>query len=429
MTPDQVIQCPHCKKDIPLTEALSHQLRQQLQMELEADLEKKRAELATQEDALAKKQKNLATQEAEFTTRVNKQVQLEKAKLEMTIKAQTQEAYEVQVKDLTSQLDEKAKKLKESQTAELGLREKVRAVEEKEKDLDLLIARRVDEQGKKLREDTLKSFQEGQKLKDAEKDQVITGLKDTVAELQRKIEQGSQQSQGEVLELELEDILRANFPQDQIEPVPKGIRGADILQRVTNGLGQPCGTIIWESKHTKAWSDGWLQKIKDDQRAVKADLAVIMSVVVPKDLKHFARLDGVWVSECPCVLSLAQALRISLIEVTNARLAATGKNEKIELLYQYLSGPEFRQRVEGIVEAFNALRVDLEQEKKAMHRIWAKREKQIDRVTRNTVGMYGDMQGIIGSSLPQIEQLELKAIPAGPDLDLPEEEADTVLGG
>jgi hypothetical protein len=215
------------------------------------------------------------------------------------------------------------------------------------------------------------------------------------------------QSQGEVLELDLEAMLRARFQTDIIEPVAKGVRGADIIQRVYTRTGQLCGSIAWESKRTKAWNDEWVVKLKDDQREMKADLAVIVTEVLPKGITAFGQVDGVWVTAVPLAGCVADTLRENLTQVSLARLSAVGKNEKMEAIYGYLSGPEFRQRVEGIVEAFRAMREDLESEKRAMMRIWAKREKQIERVTTNTTGMYGDMQGIIGSTLPEIKLLEL----------------------
>ena len=185
-----------------------------------------------------------------------------------------------------------------------------------------------------------------------------------------------------------------------------------MLQRVHDGNGNACGTIIWESKRTKAWSDGWLPKLRDDQREGKPELAAIVSVALPADLSTFALIDGVWVTSGVCAAGLATALRTSLIEMNATKQAEHGRQSKMEVLYAYLAGPQFRQRVEAIFESFSALRNDLEQEKRAMQRIWAKREKQIDRVLANTVGLHGEVAGIIGGTLPEIEGIELKALAA-----------------
>jgi hypothetical protein len=233
-----------------------------------------------------------------------------------------------------------------------------------------------------------------------------------IEELKRRAEQGSQQLQAEVQELELETLLKTKFPRDTVEPVPKGEHGGDVLQRVLGPLGQICGTILWESKRTKNWSDGWLAKLRDDQRTAKAEIAVIISHAVPKDIETFGLVDGVWVALPQAALPVAVALRYTLIETATARLASEGQQTKMELVYQYLTGPRFRQRVQAIVEAFGSMREDLDKEKKAILKQWAKREEQIERVMQSTVGMYGDLQGIAGKTIQEIEGLELKVLEA-----------------
>ncbi|MBU3911351.1 MAG: DUF2130 domain-containing protein, partial [Candidatus Omnitrophica bacterium] len=168
--------------------------------------------------------------------------------------------------------------------------------------------------------------------------------------------------------------------------------------------------IIWESKRTKGWSDGWIDKLKDDQREIKADIAVLMSIVLPKEINGFTQFKGVWVTSYPLAIAVAGALRVNLIEVASAKQAAVGKAEKMEAIYNYLSGTEFKQKVEAIVEAFVTMNTDLAKEKIAMEKLWSKREQQIKKVITSTARMYGDMQGIIGASLPEIESLELKAL-------------------
>lgn len=254
-----------------------------------------------------------------------------------------------------------------------------------------------------------KEFEEKYQLKDAEKDKQLNDMKIQIDELKRKAEQGSQQTQGEVLELELENILKASFPHDHIEPVPKGIKGADVLHKVHSPSGQFCGTIVWESKRTKAWSDGWVTKLKADQRSVKGEIAVILTTALPKDVKSFAHINGVWITDYTSMVGLATAIRMGLIEIANTKQVAVGKKEKMEIVYNYLSGSDFKQKVEAIVEAFKDMKEGLEKEKKAFTKIWAKREKQLDLVINNTAGMYGDIHGIIGTSLPEIKLLEIES--------------------
>ncbi len=379
--PDQVIICPNCQKEIPLTEAISQQIRENLHKEFEAEFVKK---------------------EKEF-----------KEKFEKEAKQKAEEAIAIELEDLRDQITEKDEKLQKTQKAELDLRKRERVLEESKRTFELEMTRKLDEEREKIRNMTLEKVMEEHRLKDLEKDKKIAEMLEQIDELKRKAEQGSQQTQGEVLEIEVEDILRYKFPLDHIEPVSKGIRGADVLQKVHDQQGVCCGTIIWESKNAKSWKESWLEKLKDDQRAVRAEIAVLMTTALPKDVTNFAYINGAWVTDYTSMVGLATALRINLIQITSTKLATEGKNSKMEVLYNYLSGSEFRQKVEAIVEAFASMKKDLDQEKRAMMRIWSKREKQLDRVINNTAAMYGDMEGIIGASLPQLKSLELKALPAG----------------
>jgi len=400
---NQVIICPHCKKEIPLTEAISHQIREQLRKEFEIEIKKKEQELAQREEMLSQKEKSL---EEEYI----KKLKLEIARLEKEAKEKAEQSVAVELKDLQAEVAEKDQMLLESQNKELELRKQRRELEEKYKNIELETARKLDEERERMREEISKSVAEDHRLKDMEKDKKMNDMLRQIEELKRKAELGSQQLQGEVLELELEEMLKINFPLDNMEPVGKGKRGADILQRVHNQSGQYCGTIIWESKRTKGWSDGWIDKLKEDQREAKAEIAVLVATALPKEVNSFGYINGVWVSNPTIAVCLAMALRMNLIQVANAKMAAVDKGEKMEVLYNYLSGKEFGQRVEAIVEAFISMRSDLEKEKSAMNKIWSKREKQIERVIHNISGMYGEMQAIVGASLPQIKSLELKSL-------------------
>jgi hypothetical protein len=407
---DQVITCPYCHKEIPLTEAISHQIREQLGKEFAAESQKKEQEIAQKAKALTEKEKAL---EDGFLRKMKE----EKIKLTEEAKRQAEQVVSVELKDLKAQVTEKDQRLKEAQQAELDLRKQRRELEEKHKTLELEMARKLDDEREKIKKETLNLFAEEHRLKDLEKDKKISDMLKQIEELKRKGEQGSQQTQGEVLELELEEMLQANFPLDIIEPVGKGKRGADILQKVHNQSGQYCGTVIWESKHTKGWNEGWIEKLKDDQREAKAEIAVLVTTTLPKEVNNFAYTSGIWVTNYQLALCLASALRVQIVQVSNAKLAAVGKNEKMEALYGYLSGPEFSQRVEAIVGSFASMKNDLDQEKRAMNKIWSKREKQIERVINNVSGMHGDMQGIIGASLPSVKSLELKTLISGDDVE------------
>jgi hypothetical protein len=253
-----------------------------------------------------------------------------------------------------------------------------------------------------------KQASQTQELKMMELQKQLTDAMKANEEMRRKLQQGSQQTQGEVLELELESQLKSEFPLDDITPVAKGVRGADILQVVKNQQGRVIGSILWELKNAQ-WSEKWLEKLRDDQRQSKADLAVLVSINMPPDITTFGMRDGVWISCRPTCIALAQALRIQMMRVYATQQSAVGKNEKMEVLYTYLSGFEFKQRVEAIVEAFSSLQDDIEKEKRWFNSKWAKQEKQIRKVIDQTIGMHGDLQGIMGASLPEIKQLQIEA--------------------
>jgi hypothetical protein len=250
-------------------------------------------------------------------------------------------------------------------------------------------------------------------------------MKKQVEELRRKGDQVSQQLQGEVLELELEAMLRTAFPADQIEPVPKGRNGGDVIQKVVGPNGLQCGVILWESKRTRSWSDGWLVKNREDQRLAGANVGAIVTTTLPKGVETFDRLENVWVAAMRCALPLAKALRAALIEAAMAKVLTQGKDEKMERLYEYLIGPHFRNRVSAIVEACVSMQDDLEAEKRAFIKHWAKRERRLELLMNGTAGMYGDLQGLAGRSMPELHGLEVPRLPENAEpTDGPEAEGD-----
>jgi len=310
---------------------------------------------------------------------------------------------------LETQLAEERCKREAAQQAELALRKERSALEERARGIDLEVARRVDSEKQGLADAIRRGFAEQQELKIKQKDLVIDDLRRALDEARRKTEQGSQERQGEVLEIDVQAELERLFPHDLIAPVPKGARGADLVHEVRNAALQACGTIVWETKNTRRWQPAWLDKLKADQRAVGAGIAVVISTALPEGIVEFGRVDGVWVAGLRAWPALAVALREQLIAVAFAHAAAEGKQEKMEFLYRYLAGDQFCSRIEAMVEAFTALQSGLNRERAAMERIWKEREKQIDRVLANTAGMYGEVRGILGSSVPPVPALELEA--------------------
>lgn len=373
----------------------------------EIDIIKKQREIQDRERSLeVEMAKKIDIKEKELRTHL----EIERKTIEEKAEKRAEESMRLEFADLKEQFEEKSKKLKESQQMELELRKRQRELEQKEKSLEIEVARIIDVERQRILEEALRDYEEKHHLKDAEKEKQLTDMKKQIDELKRKAEQGSQKSQGEVLEIELEDMLKNEFPFDEIEPVPTGIKGADAIQIVKSQSGKVCGKILWETKRTKTWSDLWLQKLKDDQQEAKADIAVLVSEILPKGLTHFRMIKGIWVTAIPSSLSLALALRVVLTQVAREKQLQSGKQEKMELVYNYLTGPEFRNRVEAIIESFIAMKSDLDAEKRAMSKIWDKRQKQIERVIYNIGGMHGDLEGIAGMTLPTIKTLELPTI-------------------
>jgi hypothetical protein len=301
-------------------------------------------------------------------------------------------------------------KLAEAQRAHADVIRKTRELDDAKREVDLSVQKKVQESLAAVRDQAKAEAEDSLKAKVSEKETQITGMQRQIEELRRKADQGSQQLQGEALEFELETSLRDRFSGDIIEAVPKGEFGGDIIHRVRNEMGRICGTMLWEAKSTKAWNDSWLAKLRADQRSANAEIALIVSNILPAGLETFDRIDNVWVAKKRFAIPLAMALRQSLIEVSNSRQAAIGQRTKMEMVYQYLTGPQFRHRIDVIVEKFTDMQSDLDRERKAMVRIWAKREEQLKSVIDSSAGLYGDLQGIAGRALPEIDSLDFLKI-------------------
>lgn len=411
---EPTITCPNCQTHIPLTESLAAPLIKATQSKYERLMAQKDKDIAGREEALRSQQAEIEKARGEVEQEVAKKLSAERTRIaaEEAAKAKRLAAADLdqkakEVTELQQVLKQRDEKLAEAQKAQAELMRKERALDDAKREMDLTIEKRVQASLDTVRTKAKQDAEEALKLRVLEKEEQIASMQRQIEDLKRKAEQGSQQLQGEALELELEASLRTKFPQDVIEPVPKGEFGGDVLHRVMNSVNQPCGTILWESKRTKNWTDGWLTKLRDDQRKAKADVALIVSNALPKGVHSFDHVDGIWVTETRCAMPVAIALRQSLIELAAARQAGEGQQTKMELVYQYLTGPRFRQRVEAIVEKFSEMQTDLDKERRSMMRTWAKREAQIRGVIEATAGMYGDLQGIAGKALEEIEGMAL----------------------
>jgi hypothetical protein len=414
---EPTVVCPQCKTEIKLTESLAAPLLESIRRDYEQRLTQKDTEVARREKLLHEREAGLQRAKETLDEQVNQKLQQERARIAAEEQKKAKLALgndlEERVKEITELqevLRQRDTKLAEAQKAQVEILRRERELKDARREMELTIEKRVQDNLAEARDKARKEAEEELKLKVMEKEQTISSMQRQIEELKRKAEQGSQQLQGEVQELELEEMLSSKFPRDTILPVPKGEFGGDVLHRIVGPLGQTCGTILWESKRTKNWSDGWLPKLREDQRAAKAEIAVIVSQVLPKDVETFGMVDQVWVAHPKVALPVAIALRQTLVEIAGARKSSEGQQTKMEMVYQYLTGSRFRQRIQAIVEAFSSMREDLDRERKAITKQWSKREEQIDRVMQATVGMYGDLQGIAGKTLQEIEGLEFQGL-------------------
>lgn len=404
-----------------MTESLAAPLIENTRRQFEEEITRKDAEIAARSAVLKEQEEKLSESrralDQEIAAKVAAQVQAQRELVaaEETAKAKAAASAEIagksrELADLRERIEEQNAKLAEAQKVQADLLRERRALDDAKRELELTVEKRVQDGLVEVRDKARKEAEDGLKFKVMEKDQTIASMQQTIEELKRKSEQGSQQLQGEVLELELENLLRGKFPYDNILPVAKGEFGGDVVQTVYSQTGVAAGSILWESKRTKNWSDGWLSKLREDQRRAKAEVAILVSQVLPKGVEAFDVVDGVWVTTPRTALPVAAVLRDSLLQISLARQVTEGQQTKTEMVYQYLTGPRFRQRVEAIVEAFSSMQADLDKERRAIMKQWAKREEQIERVMGATVGMWGDFQGIVGRSLLEIEGLELEAL-------------------
>jgi|GEM_PF-91397 len=419
------------RKTIALEEASRLEKRFKLEQESQQDKIKH-----LEDDAKSQTEKLQQLQESERTLRQG-QRDLEEQKQDMqstleakmaeTLKAESQkireqsdakakQAYALEKQQLEETLKDQNKQLEEAQERRLSLMKKEREFDEKTRAMGITIEKGINE---KINETYLKAKQDAEEsffLKVNEKEFQINQMRQTIEELRQKASGVSQRDQGEIMELWLESMLEQRFPIDRIEPVSKGIRGGDCKQVVNNAIGQACGSILWEVKRTKNWSADWIDKVRDDQRNTNATLAVIVSQTLPKEIESFGLLDGVWVTSHQYAIPLTIALRQTLIEVATTKIQQDGQQSKMELIYDYLTGQQFKQRIERMVIVFSQMEDDLNKEERSMKRMWAKRRSQIEGISQATTGMYGHLQGIAGNALQNIYTLELDSI-TGSDQD------------
>ena len=407
---EQIITCPHCNRDFELGKALTDKISQGLRVDIEATARRKEAELKA-------RLREVEERGAKLDEEVSRKLEAKRKRLEADAQRKAQETLGLELQAAREELEEKTTKLRVAEKAELDLRKKERALIEKQETQELELVRRLDEERGKIAEEAKAKFAEQQRLKMREKDDLVQSLKSKVDDLQRRIDVGSQEGQGETLEGELVDILRLQFPFDECEEVKKGQPGADILQRVRTPAGKFCGTISWEIKNTKSFNKDWIGKLKNDQQKAGADLAVLMTMAMPPQIKDFDYYEDVWVTSFSSATSLCSVLRQMLASVDRAKVVSENKEGLKDVVYQYITGQEFSQRVKMVASTYLAMQKDLVSEKAAMSRIWGKREKQISTVLNNVTGMYGEIEGLLGGEavLPGVDVLSLNGVAEGGD--------------
>lgn len=409
---EQVIKCPSCGVQIPLNEALTGQIEQSIKTRYEAAAAEQAKGFEVQKQSLVRQAKELEVKGLAIDEQVAERLKTQRKEIAEVERKRAITEQSEKTKVLEKEVQEQAKKIRESQKYELEFRKMQRQLEQKSNEIDLTVQRQIDEERKKIEEKASKDAVEKEQLKLREKDDQLLSMKRQIDELKRKAEVGSQEAQGEALEGALQDILQQTFPIDVFEEVKKGARGADVLQRVYNRTGKECGTILWESKNTKDFQRPWIEKLKKDQQDANASIAVIMSVTLPKEIDGFGLYEGVWITDYKSAVGLATALRHGLVEVARQKLVTAGRDSVKDVIYEYVTGNEFAMHIKAVVNAFGLMQEQLNKEKRAMEKLWKVREKQITTVLDNVVGIRGSIEGLVGDqkSLPEIDTLSLDAL-------------------
>jgi hypothetical protein len=400
------IKCPHCQAEIPLSEVISHQIEEQLAVELGREMADRERELT---EAASERERELKEQAAEREEELLRGFAEERDAREARIREQAEAAVGTELAELRDRTKEQSEALKESQERELALLQQKRQLDERAQGMELEVARRIEEQRSQVATAAREQAAEQHQLEMKQRDVQIERLQKQITELNESAEGASSGLIGEALEREIEDVLTERFRTDTIEPIKAGQRGADVLQTVISPRGERCGKILWESKRARNWSGNWIPKLKQDQSAAGADLAVLVSAALPDGVRHMELMDGVWVVSFACVTAIAASLREALVRVGQARSIDANRTHAGTLVFDYVTSNGFVQHTRAIIDNVVQLQDDLNSERRSMERIWNKRAKHIESLGLNIAGIYGDLEGIVGPALPTIEKLELPA--------------------
>ncbi len=407
---DFIITCPNCSHQFEPGDSIREEIEKKLRGQM-VDWQKKKDEEFKQKETFFAQQLQIKEQETLL------QIETEKKKIQQELQESIRKSvsgdFENQLKMLQQNAAESEEKLKEARQKELEFLQKEQGLKIKEEELQLTVQRQLMEEREKLKEQLLKEESERGLLKEQEHlwrvkelEKQLEDQKKLAEEMRRKSEQGSMQLQGEVLELALEELLKSEFQYDDIREVKKGEEGGDIVQQVYNELRKECGTIVWETKRAKHWSDKWIDKLKEDTQKGKADIAVLVTQTVPKDIDRFGRREGIWICSFPDVKLIASLLRDSLIKHYETIKVLDNVSDKKETLYKYMTSNEFKQKWEAIVGTYLNMQKQIAKEKIRVSKDWSEREKQLEIMLKNSMGFLGDVKGIGGLEIREINLLE-----------------------
>lgn len=411
------IKCPNCGHVFDVENVLAADIEQKYQQQYKDKLNQSLSKVEEDKKQLAADQQQFEEKKKKENEIFAQKLQQEKLKLETEIQEQVRKSisadYENKLRLLQNSNNDNEEKLKASRKKELEFLQKEAQLKNKEAELEITLQKKLQEERTTLTEQIRQQENEKNSLKERDHQLLVKELtmqlddqKKLADEMKRKAEQSSMQRQGEVQELLLESILKENFPFDIIQEVGKGVEGADCIQVVRNSSGTTCGKIIYESKRTKTWSNSWVDKLKADMRSRGADVAILVTQAFPKDMERFGEKDGIWICNFMEVNSVAHLLRNGITKVYDIQKREENKGDKMQLLYNYLTGNEFKGQVEAIVEGFMAMKQSIMKERIQMEKMWKEREKQLEKVLISTSGMYGSVKGIAGASIGSIPLLD-----------------------
>lgn len=399
--------CPNCGHHINVESALSQRYQEELRLKLETARRELAGQYTAREQELKRREQELEEKRQRENEIFQKKLNKERQQLESQLKLKFSQDYDEMLREKNRELKEVEQKLLQLRQAEIENARLKRALSQQHKDLELEFETKLSERIKTMEGQIAERERTRLELTLKEKEKQLEDQSKLIKQLQRKSENVSGQLHGEVQEMAIENWLVRHFPLDTIEEIKKGARGADCIQHVHTREKRNCGSIYYESKRTKEFQPAWIDKFKDDMRERSADVGVIVSQAMPRDMERLGMRNGIWICSFEEFKGLSHVLREMIVRLSQTVDARENKGEKMELLYAFLTSIEFKLYIEGIVEGFTQMQDDLQREKNAMTRIWNQREKQIQKVLENTAGMFGAIKGIAGASLPDIEMLQL----------------------